>query len=99
MEAYIMEVYQSSKLRCVNFHIKAEPGRDVYVSGSFNHWNGRAKKMTDEKNTGDYYIMFMLPPGDHEYKFVIDGEYRVDPECPRSVLNDFGTLNSVIHVE
>ena len=90
---------ENSNLRCVSFHLKTAPNSEVYLSGSFNHWNGAAEKMTDSTDRGEYYIAHMLPPGTYEYKFVVNGEYRSDPECPDSVVNEFGTLNSVIHVE
>ena len=50
------------------------------------------------QDSGDYHITLMLPPGRHEYKFVINGEYKIDPDCPQWTLNDFGSLNSVLDV-
>ena len=94
-----MEKTKSAVLKCVNFHAKAEPASDVYVSGSFNHWNGSAQKMTPATPGGtDYHIALVVPLGRHEYKFVVDGEYRIDPACPQWTINDFGTLNSVLDV-
>ena len=90
---------KTSNLKCISFHCKAALNSEVYLSGSFNHWNGKAEKMTDSGNSGDYYISHMLAPGIYEYKFVINGKYKEDPECPNSVENEFGTLNSVITVE
>ncbi len=90
---------EPANLKSVNFHFNAEPGSDVYVSGSFNHWNGKTIKMTNEGHTNDFYLTLMLPPGKHEYKFVVNGNYKIDSDCPNWVLNDYGTLNSVINVE
>ena len=81
-----------------NFRVRADPGSNVYVSGSFNHWDEKAKKLKDANGDGVYSLSLFLHPGRHEYKFVINGEWHVDPECPDWVVNDFGTLNSVIHV-
>ena len=82
-----------------NFRIRADPGSDVYISGTFNSWNGEAKKMKDSNGDGEYSLSLLIPPGRHEYKFVINEKWHVDPECPNWVVNDHGTLNSVIHVE
>jgi 1,4-alpha-glucan branching enzyme len=94
-----MSATELPMLKCTEFHIRAKPGSDVYVSGSFNHWNGKAKKMINQQGTDDYYITLMLPPGKYEYKFVVDGDYKIDSDCPNWVLNDYGSLNSLITVE
>ena len=94
-----METTDQTKLKSISFYYKGPPNSDVYVSGSFNHWSGVLNKMTDSSGMGDYFISHMLPPGRHEYKFVVNGEYLVDPECPHSVFNGYGTLNSVMEVE
>ena len=39
-----------------------------------------------------------LPPGTHHYRFLVDGEWRDDPECKMQVPNAFGTRNSVRQV-
>ena len=39
-----------------------------------------------------------MEPGDHQYKFVVDGEWRLDAANPNFVPNDFGTLNSLLTV-
>ena len=33
----------------VVFTVRAEPGKDVYVSGTFNQWNATGKKMADKR--------------------------------------------------
>ena len=81
------------------FGVRANPGSDVYISGTFNSWNGEAKKLKDSTGNGDYSISLLIPPGKHEYKFVINGEWHVDPECKDWTINEHGTLNSVIRVE
>ncbi len=89
----------TARLVCVAFSVNAPPGSDVYVTGTFNHWNGSSQKMTDISGEGDYHVSLMLLPGTYEYKFVINGQYQSDPNCPTWEINEFGTLNSVISVE
>jgi type 1 glutamine amidotransferase len=55
--------------------------------------------MKDTRDTGKYSITLVLPKGSHEYKFIINGNWVVDPECQNWVRNSLGTLNSVIKVD
>jgi len=88
-----------SKNRRVSFSVRAEPGSKVFLAGSFNNWDPTAKEMIDKKGDGTYAATLQLAPGDYQYKFVIDGTWCADPECPDWTQNDHGTLNSVKHVE
>ena len=81
------------------FHVKANPGSQVYIAGSFNNWDAKSKPMKDAKGTGDYTTMLYLLKGQYEYKYVINGEWHVDPECPKWVQNDCGTLNSLVTID
>ncbi|MXW77650.1 MAG: hypothetical protein F4Z57_01385, partial [Gemmatimonadetes bacterium] len=38
-----------------------------------------------------------LPLGKHEYRFVVDGEWRDDPQCEERRPNSFGTTNCILH--
>lgn len=87
-----------SKNRRVSFSVRAEPGSKVFLAGSFNNWDPTAKEMVDKKGDGTYAATLQLAPGDYQYKFVIDGTWCADPECPDWTQNDHGTLNSVKHV-
>ena len=81
----------------ISFELWAEPGSDVFVAGTFNGWDPTGKRMTYKD--GVYAVTAYLPPGRYEYKFVVDGTWVLDPECPHAVPNDQGTLNSVVVVE
>ena len=80
----------------VKFEVQAEKGNQVYVAGSFNRWNP-AKDKSTFKN-GKYGATILLPKGRHEYKFVINDVWCVDPECSEWVPNGLGSLNSVVTV-
>lgn len=81
----------------VNFSIKADPDNKVYVAGSFNNWDAGKHKLNYADGT--YSVSILLPPGRHEYKFVINDVWCIDPECAEWTPNDFGSLNSVVVVE
>ncbi|MCX7590391.1 MAG: glycogen-binding domain-containing protein [Kiritimatiellae bacterium] len=85
--------------RRVRFQVRAQKGSEVYLAGTFNNWDPKAKRLKDKDGSGLFTGTLLLPPGRYEYKFVIDGTWCVDPECPEWVPNDMGTLNSVLHVE
>lgn len=54
--------------------------------------------MRDNPDGGVFKTALFLPPGRREYKFVVNGEWRADPECPELATNGRGSLNSVITV-
>lgn len=80
----------------VKFQIKADKGSTVYVAGSFNGWNPKKNKLKEK--SGVYSVTTLLPKGRHEYKFVINDIWCVDPVCQEWTHNAHGSLNSVIVV-
>ncbi len=81
----------------VSFRIQADPGSQVHVAGTFNDWNPAKDKLKYTK--GLYTGSLMLPKGRHEYKFIVDEVWCVDPQCPEWSPNGLGSLNSVVTVE
>lgn len=80
----------------VTFEFKADPGLEVYVAGTFNEWKPNERKLREKK--GSYITRLLLSPGRHEYKFIINGQWHIDPECHDFVPNESGSLNSVLIV-
>ncbi|WP_165225725.1 redoxin domain-containing protein [Aquisphaera insulae] len=59
--------------------------RSVALVGTFTDWKEHPLAMTGPDPRGDYTTTVVLGPGDHEYKFLIDGEtFRQDPGNPDS---------------
>lgn len=85
--------------RRVEFVIEAGIGRTVSIAGSFNDWDPEAKLLADRDGDGVFRCVMMLPPGEYEYKFVVDGDWRIDEGNPWFASNDLGTLNSVLKIE
>ena len=83
--------------RKVTFQVKADPESEVFVAGSFNAWKPGEKKLR-QNGSGMYSITMTLPSGRHEYKFLINGVWQVDPQCPNWAANSYGSLNSVVEV-
>jgi 1,4-alpha-glucan branching enzyme len=82
----------------VHFEVAAEPGSRVYVAGTFNAWNPTSTPLCDNQHTGHFRTGLHVPPGMHEYKFVVNGVWTVDPQCAKTTPNAFGSQNSVIQV-
>jgi len=89
---------QSLKRKQVTFTFKHDPGKKVFIAGSFNNWDPKRDKLTETNQPGIYTITIMLAKGRHEYKFVADNVWHADPANQEFVANEFGSLNSVVAV-
>lgn len=71
--------------------------RSAAVIGSFNNWNPKGFQMHFAPDRGVWLLQTQLPPGHHEYAFLVD-ETRVSPD-PQAILtreDGFGNLNSIL---
>ena len=85
--------------RRVCFEVAADPDSQVTVAGTFNSWDPETHVLRPSEEKGRFKRFVYLPPGQYEYKFVIDGAWSADPNCPSFAPNQYGTLNSVLEVE
>ena len=87
-------ISQVSKNGAVRFVYSPDgPVKKVSLAGTFNNWKPAAMK---KQPTGLYAIEVKVPKGQHEYKFVVDGQWQSDPENHDTVLNSLGSVNSVV---
>lgn len=93
-----MKLVASGKQKTVRFELQAKPGSKVYVAGTFNDWNPTATPLKDNPDGGHFKASLSIPPGTHEYRFVVDGDWVTDPGCPDCVENPYHSLNSVLRV-
>ncbi|MDP6528586.1 MAG: alpha-amylase family glycosyl hydrolase [Gemmatimonadota bacterium] len=70
----------------------------VMLAGSFNDWNASATEMADDDGDGVYTATLPLPPGEHRYKFVVDGNWITDTAAESFTDDGLGGTNSVVHV-
>ena len=69
----------------------------VALAGSFNNWSQSQFVCGRE---GDEWICRVdLEPGKHAYKFIVDGNWLLDPANPETEDDDYGVKNSVIIVK
>lgn len=93
-----MKKPEDRKGKKVELQLVTEPGSDVFVAGTFNNWDPKVTPMRDNPDAGHYKAVLRLPLGQHEYKFVVNGEWHMDPNNPNWTLNNLGSLNSLITV-
>ncbi len=74
---------------------------DVRIAGDFNGWvpdKGVRSLIESEGQTRVWTKILQLPPGTYQYRYVVDGEWREDPENPEVVTSALGGRSSVLVV-
>ena len=82
----------------VRFVLQAENARRVALVGDFNEWQAGATQMTPTARPGVWTVDVALPPGRHEYAFVVDGSRWMADPLATVQHDDFGTESSVVTV-
>jgi len=73
-------------------------GKTAYICGSFTHWQKMPMQWRQSGAGGEWFKMVDLSPATHQYKFIIDGQWRHDHTAP-TVLDNLGNVNNCIHVQ
>jgi chromosome partitioning protein len=74
---------------------------DVRIAGDFNGWvpdKGVRSLIESEGQTRVWTKILRLAPGTYQYRYVVDGEWRADPENPEIISSAVGGRNSVLVV-
>lgn len=79
------------------FAYTAPNANTVLLAGDFTHWEQSPVRL-DKGVDGVWRTVTQLTPGEHHYRFVVDGQWRDDPHCPLQVPNPYGTNDSVRQV-
>ena len=66
--------------------------RAVFLTGQFNKWSTMPLHKDDK---GLWTVTVLLQPGRYQYKFIVDGNWRLDPNNPDSADDGNGNRNSV----
>ncbi|GFS64663.1 5'-AMP-activated protein kinase subunit beta-1 [Nephila pilipes] len=69
-------------------------GKEVLISGTFSDW----KPVPMVESQGDFALILDVPEGEHQYKFLVDGQWIHSSSQP-TVNNDMGTKNNVLTVQ
>lgn len=89
----------SDTVYVVRFVLVAPDARNVSIVGDFNNWNRATTALAPSGNDGMWTTSVALPPGRHEYAFIVDGErWMPDPLASVTIHDDFGTASSIVTV-
>lgn len=80
------------KYQCSNW------GKSIEIAGSFNNWNKQQMSNAWHMSYGTWIHRVKLPPGKYLYKFIIDGEWVVDPDNINTETDGQGNVNSIVIV-
>jgi hypothetical protein len=79
------------------FRLKGYPDASIVaLAGSFNNWG--QSQFIFGKEGNEWICRIDLEPGKHAYKFIVDGNWILDPANPNAEDDDYGVKNSVIVV-
>lgn len=83
----------------VLFELPDFPNADqVVLAGSFTDWQNKGLPMSKTED-GIWQIPVALTAGKHFYKYIVDGQWMVDPNNPLSEYDLEGNLNSVLLIQ
>jgi 1,4-alpha-glucan branching enzyme len=83
----------------VRFILVAPSAASVALVGDFNNWDRTATRLTPAGTGGLWTASVALPPGRHEYAFIVNGsQWMADPAAATTVEDDFGTTSSIITI-
>lgn len=85
------------KTKRIEFKIFAPRAEKVHLCGSFNQWSVSSDPMKKD-SAGTWKKIKMLSEGSHEYKFLVDDDWTLDPECHDTTSNEWGTENNVLRL-
>lgn len=80
----------------VLFQALAPRACEVEIAGDFNHWVPEPMIRRDERGLWQKVLPVSL--GRSCYKFIVDGEWQVDPFQPRQRSNPYGGRDSVLEM-
>jgi len=72
--------------------------RDVRLVGDFTDWEPLENSMVQEDGKHIWTVKVPLGAGTYQYKFIVDGEWKVDPGNPEVVTTSTGARNSALNV-
>ncbi|RKZ27020.1 glycoside hydrolase family 13, partial [bacterium] len=81
----------------VEFTYTDPSAENVFIAGTFNNWSQSANEMK-KGDDGIFRIVIKLKPGEYQYKFVVDGNWKEDTDNPNKVDDGYGGTNSVVEV-
>ena len=79
----------------IAFAMVAPEAQNVFLVGDFNGWNVESHPLKKDSN-GTWKISINLTPGRYQYRFLVDGLWRDDPNCTTFIPNSYGGENCLL---
>lgn len=90
------KIPNSTSKQTFSFH--APDALSVQLVGDFTHWQKNPINLARQSD-GTWRTAVALAPGTYHYRFLVDGQWRDDPECTLHVPNPFGSKDAVREVK
>lgn len=84
--------------KLITFTFRAPQARNVFLVGCFNGWDPHATPL-HWHDDGIWTCSISIEAGEHQYRFIVDGEWQSDPLNTHRCCNEFGTENCVLMVD
>ena len=78
------------------FQAFTKNARTVEIAGDFNGWI--PEPLVHRQPSGLWQKVVPITRGTYRYKFIVDGEWQLDPYQPVQQQNDFGTFDSFLEL-
>ena len=93
---------ENAKIETATAHMQtftffAPTSKSVQLLGDFTEWQKTPINMQRGAD-GIWRTVIHLPPGTHHYRFLVDGQWRDDPDCTVMAENPYGGRNAVRQV-
>ncbi|MBN1872299.1 MAG: AAA family ATPase [Candidatus Omnitrophica bacterium] len=95
-EQFLQDV--RTKLKIQTFALLAPEAKDVFIVGDFNNWKADESSRFTKASDGTWEKRLALKPGVYKYKFIVDGQWHHDRNNPKSVRNNFGSVDSLLEI-
>ena len=95
----IIEKYPENGKRDVLFCMRAPDAQRVTVVGEFNDWRQDNSPDLERDDRGVWKGQLVLPPGNYQYKYLVDGKWCLDPDNPLRMVDKNGIVNSLVKVK
>ena len=80
-----------------SFTYFAPSADNVMLVGDFTEWEQNPISLKKQKD-GTWKATVPLEPGEHQYRFLVDGQWQDDQECSDKRPNGFGQQNCIRQV-
>ena len=88
---------RTSPKKPVSLVARIGEAKEVSVTGDFTQWSMEGIPFEKGRN-GEWVASLKLPPGEHQYRLIVDGQWRDHAEATMRVPNPYGSENCILIV-